>query len=402
MSLTRQKKSRRGERGSVTVMTAVILVALVLVIGLSIDISRIYMVRSGLQNAADAAALAAARELNGGTGGLADAVTQAKAVALQTNKYGFNRTGLTATSVTISKVEFSTSLATNATWYDNTLVNNVPAGTERTIRYVRVTTQSASVNMLFAARALGATHAEQRTSTAGASTGLNRLCFFPVAVALTDLTIPVHQMTLNFTNGTGSSITIANKGYTVLNVPEAHPGEGAPETANSAAGGFPLCGSIGDTLALSTSNSANSTNGPKQIADGANTRFDTYRNGYANALVPSSFPPDTNVYDNNGQPITAAQYLNRSPFTAPPDNPPGKEDRRILVMPIVTPGTYNPNTITIKKFGAFLLRKSVSRTGGNAGDLFVEYLGDTYVIGSGSFDPGATAGGSLSIAVLYR
>src|SRR5712664_3611092 len=67
----------KSERGSVTVMTAVLLVGLVLVLGLSIDVSRIYMVRSGLQNAADAAALAAARELSSGTGGVTDAVAQA-------------------------------------------------------------------------------------------------------------------------------------------------------------------------------------------------------------------------------------------------------------------------------------------------------------------------------------
>jgi Flp pilus assembly protein TadG len=394
---------RKSERGSVTIMTAVLLLGLVLVIGLSIDVGRIYMVRSGLQNAADAAALAAARELNSGTGGLADAVTQARAVALEANKYGFNRTGVTAPNVTISRVEFSASLAPNATWYDNTNGNTVPAGVESTIKFVRVTTQTASVNILFAAQALGANHTEQRTAVAGASVGLNRICYYPVAVALTDLTIPVRQLTLTFTDGTGSSISVVNRGYAVLNVPEAAPGQGAPETANSAAGGAQLCGAVGDTLALSTSNSANSTNGPRQIADGTNTRFDTYQNGYANALNPTAYPPDTNIYDNNGQPLTAAQYLNRSPFTAPGN--PGLDDRRILIMPIITPGTYSPNSITIKKFGAFLLRKSVRRNGAGAGDLSVEYLGDRFVVGLGSFDPGAPGGGgasSLSIPVLYR
>src|ERR1044072_1591479 len=85
-------KLLRDERGTVTIMTAILMVGLVLVMGLSIDVGRIYMVRSGLQNAADAAALAAARELNSGPGGLNDAVTAANAVA---NKWGFNRTGVT-------------------------------------------------------------------------------------------------------------------------------------------------------------------------------------------------------------------------------------------------------------------------------------------------------------------
>src|SRR4030095_15314821 len=140
-SLTYERMPRRkGERGSVTIMTDIALFGWVLVLGLAIDVSRIYLVRAGLQNAADAAALAAARELNSGTDGLADAVTEAKAVALEANTYGLNRTGGSVPSVTISKVEFSTSLAVNATWYDNTNGNTVPAGTEVNIKYVRVTT----------------------------------------------------------------------------------------------------------------------------------------------------------------------------------------------------------------------------------------------------------------------
>jgi Flp pilus assembly protein TadG len=374
-------------------MTTVLLVGLVFVLGLSIDVGRIYMVRSGLQNAADAAALAAARELNGGSAGLTDAVSQANAIV---NNYGFNRTGVTAPSVTISKIEFAATI--NGTWYVG--AGAVPANTIKNIKFVRVTTQAASVNMLFAVRALGATHTEQRTATAGASVGLNTLCFFPGAVSLSDQSIPVHQMTFTFVDGTGSSVTMPNFGYVVLNVPAAAPGQGAPETANSAAGGTPLCGSIGDSIGLSSSNSANSTNGPKQVADGANTRFDTYQNGYANSLNPTAYPPDTNIYDNNGSPLTAAQYLAKSPLTAPTD--PGKDDRRVMIMPITDPGTYNSKTITIKKFGAFLLRRSVRRNGGGAGDLLVEYLGDTFLIGRGSFDPSKAGTSTLSIPVLYK
>lgn len=402
MSLTREQLSRRkSERGSVTIMTAVLMVGLVLVVGLSIDVSRIYMIRSGLQNAADAAALAAARELNSGTGGLADAVAQAKSANL-TNKYGFNRTGVTAPAVTIAKVEFSTSLAANATWYDNTNGNNVPAGVETSIKYVRVTTQSAIVNTLFAGKVLGATHTEQRTAVAGMSVGLNTICnFFPIAVGLTNYaTLTNHQQfTFKFTDGTGGSVTIPNLGYTVLNVPDIQ-GNGAPETANLAAGITTVSASIGNALSLSNSNSANSSNGPRQIADGTNTRFDSYQNGYANSLNATTYPPDSNVYDNTGTPITGTEYLNRTKFTPPPNHPPGQEDRRVLVMPIVAPGTYSSSSIPIRNFGAFLLRKSVKRNGSGAGDMVVEYLAN-FVIGCGSFDPGA-GGSTLTKPVLYK
>src|SRR6266404_3360283 len=146
----------RSERGSVTVMTAILLVGLVLVLGLSIDVSRIYMVRSGLQNAADAAALAAARELNSESGGLTDAVNRAQAAALEANKYGLNRTGVTAPAVTISKVEFAAFI--DGPWYN--VVDASALGVPETIKFVQVTTQAASVSVLLAAQALGATHIE--------------------------------------------------------------------------------------------------------------------------------------------------------------------------------------------------------------------------------------------------
>jgi Flp pilus assembly protein TadG len=409
MSVTdRKQRDCRGERGSVTVMTAVLLVGLVGVIGLAIDVSRIYMVRAGLQNAADAAALAAARELNSGPAGLTDAVTQAQAVALQANKYGLSRTGAATPNVTISKVEFAPALA--GPWYNGAAA---AAGVATTIRYVRVTTQTASISILFAAKALGSSHVEQRTAVAGMSVPLNRICnFFPVAIALTNITPANHTaITALYTDGTGSSITLANFGYTVLNVPDIT-GNGAPETANLSAGITTICASIGDVVAISTSPSANSTNGPKQIADGANTRFDSYRNGYANSLNPTAYPPDTNVYDNNTL-ITDTQYLAKSPLTAPGN--PGQDDRRILIMPIVSPGTYSPVPgATIKKFGAFLLRHSIDRTGncaGNgacAGALKLQYLGDNFVIPNGEYDPSAPCllllGGctSLTKAVLYQ
>jgi hypothetical protein len=395
----------KSERGSVTVMTSALMVGLVLVIGLSIDVSRIYLVRSGLQNAADAAALAAARALNSGTGGLTNAVTQANAIV---NTYGFSQTGGTVPNVTISQIEFATSLS--GPWYVG--AGNVPSGSVSSVKFVRVTTQIASVNMIFAVRALGNNHNEQAVATAGMSVPLNTICnFFPVAVALTNPNPANHaQMTFLYTDGTGNSVTVTDLHYVVLNVPDIS-GNGQPETANLAAGVTNSSASIGQSIGLNQSQSANSQNGPRAIADGANTRFDTYQPGYANALNAATYPPDTNVYNNTGTPLTGTQYLNRSPLTVPPDNPPGKDDRRILVMPIIPPNTYtgSPPNVPITRFGAFLLRNSVDRTGpcnGNspcAGALKVEYLGDDFDLGCGAYDPGGVTGGSSLVkAVLYR
>lgn len=386
-------RGRSKERGSVSIMTAILMVGLVSALGMSIDVARIYMVRSGLQNAADAAALAAARELNSGTSGLSNAVAQANAIV---NYYDFNRTGLTAPKATIQEVDFAASV--NGPWYNGA---NAASGVASTIKFVRVITQAASVSILFAVKALGATHSEQAIAVAGESVPLNTVCdFFPAAVALTNTT-PANgtQMTLNFTDGTGTSTTVANFGYLVLGVPVIS-GNGSPETANLAAGITTICASVGSSQALSQTPSANKNDGPRQMADGANTRFDVYQQGYSNALTPTTYPPDTNIYD----PLTGTQYLNGSPFLSPSD--PGQQDRRVLIMAIISPGTYTGSsgsqiTVPIQRFGAFLLTSQVPRNGKSAGAMQVEYLGNNFVMGRGSYDPNNTGSSTLTKPVLY-
>ena len=401
MSKHELMERRKGERGSVTIMTAILLFGLVFVLSLAIDVSRIYMVRASLQNAADAAALAGARELNSGSTGLVDAEAEARAIV---NQYGFNRSGLTAPTASVTTVEFAASLT--GTWY--TGATGVPSGSERTIRFIRVTTANANVAMFFGARALGATHGEQRQAVAGMSVGLNRICnFFPIAVALT----PANQAALTtgstvtalYTDDiTGSQLTngVADSHYAVIQIPAIN-GTGNVETIQLAAGISGICASIGDLETLDSSQSANSNNGRDAISKGANTRFDIFPNG-AGQLDAATFPPDVNI----SQGLTVAQYLAGSPSQAPSHT--GQEDRRVLVMPVIEPLDPGASpTITITKFGAFLLRNQVA-PGSNCGPhtwcggtLDLQYLGDAFAIGKGFYDPsGGTS--SLTKAVLYQ
>lgn len=413
-------ESRRNERGSVTIMTAILLFGLVLVLGLAIDVSRIYMTRASLQNAADAAALAAARELNSGTGGLTDAVTQAQAIV---NSYGFNRTGLTAPTASIVTVEFAASLG--GPWYVG--AGGVPAGLEGTIEYVRVTTQTANISILFAARVLGSTHVEQRQAVAGMSVNLNRICnFFPIALALTPANWATlqaaapgtaSQLTGTYSdNITGTSATVVDHGYAVIQIdcddfgsPCPYPvnGAGEVETVALSAGIPGLCASIGEEKTLDSSQSANPQNGRDSISRGTNTRLDFYDNG-PGSLNAGTYPPDSNV----ALGITATEYLNDSPLAAP--SHPGQDDRRILFMPIIEPIIGGSPTVRIVDFGAFVLRNQVApgtNCGGGGGvtwcggDMELEYLGKDFAIGRGYFDPNCGASSvttSLTKAVLYR
>jgi Flp pilus assembly protein TadG len=61
----RPASRRRGARGNVVIVFALSLVVLIGFAALSVDMGRIYNVKGDLQNAVDAAALGAIRDLNG-------------------------------------------------------------------------------------------------------------------------------------------------------------------------------------------------------------------------------------------------------------------------------------------------------------------------------------------------
>lgn len=80
--------SRRRQRGALVIMLAASLVALFGFLALVIDLGRTYLVRTELQNAADAAALAGAKELDQTADGVGRARDAAMAIAAQ-HKFNF-------------------------------------------------------------------------------------------------------------------------------------------------------------------------------------------------------------------------------------------------------------------------------------------------------------------------
>jgi Flp pilus assembly protein TadG len=401
--LVMNEKAQRhaNERGSVMIMTAILMAGIILAVGLCIDIARLYMLRTELQNAADAAALSAARELSSGAGGIIDAVTRATTIV---NNYGFNDAVVNVPAV---NVEFAVNL--NGTYVSSATAQTAPAN----YRFVRVTTSSVTTPMLFSARILGASRNESRSAVAGMSVGINTICdFFPFAVALNDsnttdvgFTPPAANttMTLNFVQGTGNSMTLADKDYVILEVPEIS-GNGAPETIRLSAGVTSICQSLNTNVPFHATPSSNVNNGPRQIVDGVSTRFNVYANG-PGQLNPTDFPPDSNI----AQDIPFQAYNDRTTVTAPNPNAPGVDQRRILVVPIVAPGTYTgaPVSAPTITFGAFFLKSlpTVDNPCSNAANgcahFQVEWIDERLVIGRGSFTPGGGSS-SLTLPVLYK
>ena len=394
MSVRAIPKDRTGERGSIIIMTAIFALLLLLMVGMCIDVSRIYTVRAELQNAADAAALTATRELNGGDNGIDKAVNAATNVIV--NTYGLRA----KSNITIASVEFAEDLD------DDPYLNATDAKLNPTnIRFVKVTTQAASTNILFASSALGLSHTESRLAVAGTSVGLSGICdFFPAAIALLDADPSTTvfdppalntSLTLTFNQGTGNEAVIHDREFIILEVPDIN-GNGTGETALLTAGLKNYCKSLGDNIPMTPS--SNQNNGPRNSGDGINTRFGVYANGYGNGLTPAAFPPDTNVTEN----ITYDTYINGSP---------AGNTRRRIVAPIILPNgppplqaSYPAYTTNIQDWGIFFITKKVPVPQGNCsttpgcGELLVEYVGKANVSASGA--TACTSG--LTTPVLYR
>ena len=388
-------RERKSERGSIIIMTAIFMLLLFLMLGLCIDVSRIYMVRAELQNAADAAALTAARELNGGTAGIDKAVNQAMNVIA--NNEGLN----TKLKVNITSVEFAVNLN------DDPYLSVAGAkAVASQIQFVRVITETNSTTILFGGSALGGSHTESRQAVAGKSVELAGLCdFFPAAVGMQDQNpsdtdedgnpvftypAPGSSLTLKFAQGSGSTAIINNMDYIVLEVP-CITGNGEVETARLAGGEPCACNQLGGNIAMTPS--SNFGNGGRAAGDGMNTRFGVYASGYGGWLTSSNYPSDTNVSET----ITHQQYVDKSPTEG--------NDRRVVIAPIIAPGTYPASTNgQILGWGKFFLKKRMYTPNGNCanqppcGYMDVEFVGEVSV---GATGPVACNSG-LRTAVLYQ
>lgn len=363
---------RRRERGVALVITALGMSASLLAIGLVVDICHFYMIKTELQHAADAAALAGASALDSSSTGLQKAVTRAGQVL---NKSGFNKNNVV---VPAANVKFSINL-------DDSYVSKESAeASAANIRFVRVTTAPAPVNVFFASMVLGDTFNITATATAGQSVPLNVICGF-IPVFVVDYGVPISPGNLyTFRASPNNSVSPGN--YQIL----AAAGSGGKDVSEGLAGGVNSCAQSGVEYAIDTAPGVKA--GP--VRKGINTRFNDYS---GTNMSPANYPPDTNIRDN----ITYAQYQAGSPSTAP--NNPGVAGRRIVLIPIVKENEIDNgrNVVRFNRFGVFFLRSKVGN--GNGGDLVAEYISAPITVSQGDYDPnGGPSNALIAVPVLYK
>jgi len=369
---TAMPSRRKGERGSILAISAIGMLAVLLAVGLGVDISRFYLAKTELQNAADAAALAAVSGLNSSAAGITEATNRAVQAM---NKYDFNQQ---AVSFPRANVLFAKNL-------DGPYISEGSAqANPKDIRFVQVTTPPAPIAVSFAVSVLGSSKNLSATATAGYSVPLNVFCnWLPVSVIDYDVPMAPGQ-TYTIRAAPGNSVSPGN--YQILAVA----GSGGKDVRVGLASGVDMCAEAGATYAVDTKPGVTAG----AVRQGVNTRFDDYQTSQVN---PTDMPPDANIKEN----INYTQYRAGSPSQSPSHTSvPG---RRVVIIPIVKLAEYDQgrNVVKFDRFGQFFLQTKVGN--GNGGDLQAEYISDIVVAGKGGYDPnGGAANNLMATPVLYK
>jgi Flp pilus assembly protein TadG len=366
MNHQRQTSDRHGERGTILATAALGMLAFLFAAGLAVDISHFYTVKAELQNAADAAAMAAASQLNSSRGGIILAVAEATKTL---NKYDMK------TDVTLSSanVTFATNL--NGSYMSAAAAQSSP----QNIRFVKVDIPPKPVNVFFATLAIGSTKSLSATATAGMSVGLTMNKFNAALLFVEADAAPLLKNQAYTLNSKAWNVNTPGS-YRILDGPNVDEVlTGTIHTYN-----YPVSGYTIEKLS--------DVDACQRARIGFNSRFGDY-SAHPGSNTTNA-PPDTITQEN----ITYNQYRDLQSDNTP-DRADGVLNRRILFLPIAKSSQYNTSgSATSDRLGAFFIKRKVTGTC----TIEVEYIGERQVMPVGEYRPGSTQATEFSIAVIYK
>lgn len=374
----RRNDHRKGERGAVLALSTIAMLSLLLATGLAVDISHFYSVKAEMQNAADAAAVAAASRLNSTAGGLRFAVAEATKVL---NKYDFNNN-----DVVVANPDVTFSINLNGTYMDEATAESSAAA----VRFVKVTIPPKPFNVTLAALVINRTQNMGATATAGMSVGLTMNKFYTAYTFVESAAAPIlpgQVYTLSPKDWNNSS----PQSYRVLSF-----GSGGDLVTTGSIHAYGYIGTSYNIAHLSGTSPAGNLTAPsmcRYAQIGTNTRFGDYT-VHPNANNVDE-PPDTITQEN----ITYAQYRDMQ-GNGVVQRADGMPNRRIITLPISMDTSYNTSagSVTADNLAPFFIRKKVGTDCG----FQVEYIGDRVAVSNGTYTPGQSQMGTLSIPLLYK
>lgn len=302
-------RSRKAQRGAFLVLTAIVVAVLVAIAALAIDVGRLYSLRAEMQNAADAASLAAAAELDGNTGAMSRAKTAARDLLTHDSRFADVAALLGDAALPDSAITFfciiggANDPASSRTQYCSSSTDSQGrylATNDAQAHYVQISlTPGQSVpdgyfrmKILFlpALRAVGVGAAKSVSIPAGAIGGHN---FYTCNIANVGICDPWEGSGSNFQKSMviGQGIQLRAKGS--LQWSSGNFGFLIPPSGASGAK------ALGAALASETNNGCGSPNittdpGGKtnQSTDAVNTRFDIYSGQYTDS---TAYPPAPDI-----------------------------------------------------------------------------------------------------------
>lgn len=380
-SVERGQQAKRDERGAAMVVSVIGMLALILATGLAVDISHFYTAKAELQNVADAAALAAAGQLNSTTGGVKMAVAEGTKAL---NKYDFKK------SVTLTSANFTFATNLNGTYVDYASAQTSPD----TIRFVKVVVPPQPVGVTLSQMVIGSTKDIGATATGGMSVGLTMNKYYTAFTFVETAASPLAR---------GSSYSLVPKAgndsapgsYRVLTLGDGSAGSPLVLTGPIHAYGYSQGGyKVANLPDKSPAGNLTAPSMCRSAQIGINTRFGDY------AVHPGANstdqPPDLIVQEN----INFDQYNNMVADPSVTKTTGGVKNRRVITLPITQQPSYNTTTrnVTADRLGAFFIKKKI----GTDCALEVEYIGEMMTIPMGTYSPGSPQSHELTVPVLYK
>lgn len=429
---------RRKERGNVVAYTVLSTFFLFLAVGLGVDLSRLYLVKTELQNAADAGALAGGYALGEVATTPSSRITSAVTRAVNTmnlNKYSFdNKQFVSVMSLAAQRNLVSLAKNLNGSYMDETTAQNLSDDEKLKLRFIKVATPPVPVKSFFAFTFLGTQNLNAKATAGMSVPGNVRFCPAPIAAIAPD---PGKAFPPEFQSHCPNGLTPFDDDdnpstpncdptlkfckkcwYTIKQAPAGKkgsppsPGNFGPldcggggasalEANLASYGSECKCGnkSPGDSVLVDTK--TGESTGP--VERGLNTRFNIYSNGAGHPQYADA-PPDLNVNEETlPLGMTYTEYKAGSPMIDPRTQPGGHvgaANRRVLVIPMIALSNWplgGSAPAKVSSFGGFFLKRTVD---GN-GDINAEYIGDD-IINIVGYDPSGPAPTNITTIVLYR
>lgn len=403
--------NRRLQRGTVLVMTAVALVALLGFVGLVVDTGRMYVQKTEVQNAMDSCALAAARELTGADPNQLQRAESAGITVGNRNQVDFQKTAI---ALSASDITFSQTL--NGSYQARSAIGS---GDVLKMKYARCQWTKGGIGMYF----LSVLNIGTQTVSASAVAtqgGSQTSCAIPVALCKESLVgnpPPGTWFSATFDNHGDPSNDPISGSFRWVDFPDYQGGKGLKD----ALAGTGVCN-------LPATGTKVGKPGNNQGARQAwNTRFGIYQGGYdvdtappdstGFAYTPKSWSSQANAYDNfvstaragnlTYQGDNATGLKTQGKVAKPADYKDKGVNRRVAIAPVVDCAEYDAShTPAVDSWACILMLDPMQNGNGvNSGVAHLEYLGKADAAGSPCSStglPGGPGSGGAKVPVLVQ